>query len=99
VTLFELYAQIHASSSRFCSSLTNFQTNHSNRSPDTSSQLNTALNEFAGSLLITSQYISTFSEALSSMNKKARKLAKYLRKVRRERIRKEVHHLKFRTIT
>jgi hypothetical protein len=31
---------------------------------------------------MTSQYISIFSEALSSMNKKARKLAKYLRKVR-----------------
>lgn len=58
----------------------NYQSNYNSRSPSTDDNLSKTLNEFAGALLLYVQYIVSFSEALSSLDKKARKLAKYLKK-------------------
>ena len=79
-TLFDTLEQISLASKQLYEGLATYQSNYNSGSPSTDSNLSKVLNEFAGALLLYVQYISSFSEALSALDKKARRLAKYLKK-------------------
>ena len=79
-SLFDVFQQIAVASGNFHEGLVSYQNDHSNSSPSLEQNLMKVLNEFAGALLLYAQYIGVFSEALSSLDKRARKLARYLKK-------------------
>ena len=74
-TLFDTLEQISLASKQLYEGLATYQSNYNSGSPSTDSNLSKVLNEFAGALLLYVQYISSFSEALSALDKKARRLA------------------------